>query len=312
MSNPGTSGARKRKNGASRRGPREKCVVCATDLSPAAQRALSTAAELAEAFDAKLLVVHGMELWDKRYDFLVKDLEERLAVEAGKKVANELKHLGKSKAVPVEVLIKRGPVIEQIIKVVVERDPLMLVIGSNSSTDPKATHLGGLAQELIRLSPVSVVVARPCTSPDIKRILCAVGGQAGSKDALQWALELARRERVKQITVVHTFEVPTGYLEAGMTFETAREKMLKAHVTAATRSMPPRIHDLLRLAELGGVMLSQEQRDSLASLQKYAIEGRYPDAQLAPLGSDEVQAARDAALAAPVGSVQDALGGTYA
>lgn len=71
----------------------------------------------------------------------------------------------------------------------------------------------------------------------------------------------------------------------------ALEKMLKAHVTAATKSTPPRIHDLLRLAESGGITLSQEQRDSRASLQKYAIEGRYPDAQLAPLEKGEVQAA---------------------
>jgi nucleotide-binding universal stress UspA family protein len=227
MSDSGKSGSKK--SGSRREKSQEKCVVCATDLSPAAQHALGTAAELAEALDAKLLIVHGMELWDKRYDFLVPDLQEKLTDEAEKKLAAELHHLGKTETVPIEVLIEQGPVVEKIIKVVVERAPLMLVIGSNSSPDPKETHIGGLAQELIRLSPVSVVVTRASTSPDIKRILCAIGGHAPSKDALQFALDLAACERVSEITVVHTFEVPTGYLEAGMTHETVREKMLNLH-----------------------------------------------------------------------------------
>lgn len=213
----------------SRRDKVEKCVLCATDLSQASQQALATAAEMAEAFDAKLLVVHGMEIWDKRYDFLVADLQQKLAVQAREKVAQELEHLGKTEAVPIEVLIKHGPVIEQVIKVVVERDPLMLVIGSNSGSDARKTHLGGMAQELIRLSPVSVIITRPSPAPNIKHILCAVGGSSDSKITLNWAFDLARRERVSEITILHTYEVPTGYLEAGMTYESVDQKMRKLH-----------------------------------------------------------------------------------
>ncbi len=59
----------------------------------------------------------------------------------------------------------------------------------------------------------------------------------------------------------------------------ALEKLLKALVTRTTSETPPRIHDLLRLAETAGLALTDEQREFLAVFQKYCLEGRYPDAQ---------------------------------
>jgi HEPN domain-containing protein len=57
----------------------------------------------------------------------------------------------------------------------------------------------------------------------------------------------------------------------------ALEKMLKAHVTKATRAIAPKIHKLERLAELAALSLSKTQRAFLRSFQIYNIEGRYPD-----------------------------------
>jgi len=64
----------------------------------------------------------------------------------------------------------------------------------------------------------------------------------------------------------------------------ALEKMLKAHVAKATHDMPPRIHDLVRLADLAGVAVSLERREFLARMQQYCLAGRYPDYQ-APVPS---------------------------
>jgi nucleotide-binding universal stress UspA family protein len=208
---------------------------------------MAMAAELAEAYDARLLIVHAMELWDKRYDFLVTDLERKLTDEAKGRVAQELAHLGKTEAVPVEVLIRQGPIVEQVIKVVLERKPLMLVVGCNSSPKPDETHLGGMAQELIRLSPVSVVITRPTSSPDIKRILCAVGGGPDSSTTLEWALDLAKRERVGEIGLINTFAVPTGYLEAGMTYEGARDKMQQLHQSDMDKLTAPHANSPIKI-----------------------------------------------------------------
>lgn len=57
----------------------------------------------------------------------------------------------------------------------------------------------------------------------------------------------------------------------------AVEKILKALVVKATGDLAPRIHDLLRLAERAGLDLSEERREFLAYLQRYCLEGRYPE-----------------------------------
>ena len=56
----------------------------------------------------------------------------------------------------------------------------------------------------------------------------------------------------------------------------ALEKMLKARVCRATRDFAPRIHALVRLAELGSVILSDDRKDMLTEMTKYNIVGRYP------------------------------------
>ena len=74
------------------------------------------------------------------------------------------------------------------------------------------------------------------------------------------------------------------------------EKLLKAHVARATQDLPPRIHDLLRLAEMAGLTLTRERREFLARFQRYCLEGRYPDMPPTSLPSfAEAQAGLDAA-----------------
>ena len=62
----------------------------------------------------------------------------------------------------------------------------------------------------------------------------------------------------------------------------ALEKLLKAHVTRARNEIPPRIHDLLRLAEFAQLPLTANQRVFLGVFQKHCLAGRYPDLGPAP------------------------------
>jgi HEPN domain-containing protein len=67
----------------------------------------------------------------------------------------------------------------------------------------------------------------------------------------------------------------------------ALEKALKAIVCMATKDLAPRIHNLVRLAELAQLNLRPEQLDILAEMNAFNIEGRYPDALAAPLQKEE-------------------------
>ncbi len=49
------------------------------------------------------------------------------------------------------------------------------------------------------------------------------------------------------------------------------EKVLKAHVTKRTGELPPRIHNLVRLAELAGLDISEREREFLERLSLYYI-----------------------------------------
>ena len=57
------------------------------------------------------------------------------------------------------------------------------------------------------------------------------------------------------------------------------EKALKAVVVSETDDVPPRIHDLRRLAALGDVLddLTTEQRTFLGTLMPLHLEARYPE-----------------------------------
>jgi HEPN domain-containing protein len=55
-------------------------------------------------------------------------------------------------------------------------------------------------------------------------------------------------------------------------------------VCRETNEFAPRIHALLRLAELSGLILNDEQLDFLARFDQYNIAGRYPGT-LGPLPS---------------------------
>lgn len=63
----------------------------------------------------------------------------------------------------------------------------------------------------------------------------------------------------------------------------AVEKMLKAHVVCKTKDIPPRIHNLIRLGEIGGLVFSSDQQVLLRRFDAYQLEGRYPDAAQVPL-----------------------------
>ena len=69
------------------------------------------------------------------------------------------------------------------------------------------------------------------------------------------------------------------YLHMGFFCHMIAEKALKAVVAKKTNELPPRIHELKRLAFLGGIQqdLSEEQIVLLDRLEPLQIEARYPE-----------------------------------
>ena len=78
-----------------------------------------------------------------------------------------------------------------------------------------------------------------------------------------------------------------GHLRHALFFaHLAIEKVLKAHVSRKTADVPPRIHNLVRLAELAGLALDVERADFLRRFNLYQLEGRYPETSEATLDAE--------------------------
>jgi HEPN domain-containing protein len=69
----------------------------------------------------------------------------------------------------------------------------------------------------------------------------------------------------------------------------ALEKAFKAQIVKQTNNLPPRIHDLLRLAKIGKITLLQEQIDFLSVMGIFAIQGCYADMDLPAPSRSNVQ-----------------------
>ena len=72
--------------------------------------------------------------------------------------------------------------------------------------------------------------------------------------------------------------IAAGHLRHGLFFaQLALEKILKAHVCNQLQDIAPRIHNLVRLAEIAELELSPDQISTLAVMNAFNIEGRYPE-----------------------------------
>ncbi len=79
-----------------------------------------------------------------------------------------------------------------------------------------------------------------------------------------------------------------GKIRHGLFFaHLALEKTIKAHVCKATGELASKIHNLVRLSQIAGLTLSEDQIDLLAEVSEFNIEGRYPEMLLPPPSREE-------------------------
>jgi HEPN domain-containing protein len=67
------------------------------------------------------------------------------------------------------------------------------------------------------------------------------------------------------------------YLYVLFCCQQAVEKTLKSIIAKRTKELPPRIHQLMRLAEVAGLEVSGERAEFLRELSAYYIQTRYPE-----------------------------------
>lgn len=92
--------------------------------------------------------------------------------------------------------------------------------------------------------------------------------QDGSREEFEVARQLIANEKIRH-----------GLFFAHL----AVEKLLKAKVCQTTGEVAPRIHNLVRLAQIAKLSLPETTLDLLAEMNEFNLEGRYPVPSLTPI-----------------------------
>jgi len=143
--------------------PRDRIrnVVCATDFSGPAETALLHALAIARAHDARLHLVHT---WDVA-PYIERIAEMRASIE--RELAAELEataHRHEVPGVPILRALRRGHPPEEAIRLAIEVEADLLVVGTTGKRGVDRLLLGSVAERIARTSPVPVLVAR--ATPD--------------------------------------------------------------------------------------------------------------------------------------------------
>lgn len=180
-------------------------ILVATDFSEPSRRALCDATVLATENGAQLSLVHVLHK-DRRYEVLENPPELDLGrIAAEKELDSIAQDLGLGITMDT-VLVRRGPVAQQVAAVIEEKGIDLLVIGTRGRGGLQKLALGSVAEELLRIAPCAVMTIGPKADVEevgighgLHRILFATDFGKGSVKALPLALALARREQAKLI-----------------------------------------------------------------------------------------------------------------
>jgi HEPN domain-containing protein len=98
--------------------------------------------------------------------------------------------------------------------------------------------------------------------------------QDGAKEDFEVARQLINSDRIRH-----------GLFFAHL----AIEKLLKAKFCQTTSKIAPRIHNLVRLAEMSDITTPGPILDILAEMNEFNLEGRYPVPFISPVSKPEAE-----------------------
>lgn len=136
-----------------------KHILLATDFGEASEHALELALELAARFDSQLTLIH---IWEfPSYEYLAGvpmpvDYAERFGEAARARMARTVDSV-KSRCANVKSIVNMGVAWMDVLRVVEEARPDLLVLGTHGRRGLKRAILGSVAEKLVRLSPVPVL-----------------------------------------------------------------------------------------------------------------------------------------------------------
>ncbi|MBL9078123.1 MAG: universal stress protein [Planctomycetes bacterium] len=137
-------------------------IVCPTDFSPTAARAVDYAAEMARSFGAELTLLHVIpEMNYPLRSFGMASAFPHLREELHQRAADELAAVkAKIAGARVDTLLRDGEAHEQVLATTKALGADLIVMGTHGHTGLKHALLGSTAEKVVRLSDCPVLTVR--------------------------------------------------------------------------------------------------------------------------------------------------------
>lgn len=171
-------------------------VLVCLDRSQLAEACLPHARFVADAFGAKLTLLHVLASTEgdnapSRADALDWELTRREAEQYLIERQFELDQAGVGRE-RVAIEVTQGRPAERIVRLARGLEADLIVLSSHGEGGGAPGNLGSTTQQVLALAPGSVLVAPPETAAPVKRILVAVDGSLRSQSVLPEVAQLAR------------------------------------------------------------------------------------------------------------------------
>lgn len=145
-----------------------KHILVPTDFSVPSDRALTTAVELARAFDAKLTLLHVWSIPNTGYAEALAWPVEAMEAAARRALDDALASTLKSYA-KADAVLREGNEWKQVLEVVDELGIDLVVMGTHGRRGLPRLVLGSVAEKVVRLSPAPVLTVAAPKEPEKKR-----------------------------------------------------------------------------------------------------------------------------------------------
>jgi universal stress protein E len=193
-------------------------VLCATDLSEAADWAIRAADREARWHGAELAVLHVMPVTFPGAAMSPEGVEqtvvqqETLASKVIDELLDRIERLTGRDAGQVSVMVEDGAPAETIVHQADSIGADLIVVGAIGATGLRERLFGNVSERVVRRAHVSVLVARP--GGETGRILMATDFSSPAEPAAQLAADEAVR-RCARITLVHSIELVAPEIAIG-------------------------------------------------------------------------------------------------
>lgn len=199
-----------------------KILVC-TDYENENSPAITAAAQLASRSGAELYILHVVPQLDTHYDFLMKDLGEKLLHEAEARVEQVRAKLSFSPAPKITAIVQVGNPRTVITTVAAEKRVDLIVLDAEAFGERGTGRPSEITRYLVHTLPNDVLLVHNGFVGPFQSILIASDFSEGATAAMQRAVQLARLCATGSLAVCHSFEVPPRHYLAGVTEDEARE-----------------------------------------------------------------------------------------